>query len=288
MKKTILVFLLGVALVGCSSTKKKGKIPEEERVLVRVGKEEIKKKDLDTRIQKMEERDQEYYETSEGREALLDEMSDDLMLQQEAKKEDISKDERYQKDLEKEKNKLLVKYLITKNIIDNIKVSEDEIKKEYEETKENFKVEERVRAAHILIKVDKNMGKKEKEEKRRLAEKILKEANPDNFARLAKKYSQGPTAVNGGELGWFTKGTMVEAFSEPAFTGVPGNIYRNVVETQFGYHIIFVEDRKEEGYQPLEEVREALREEILNKKRAQEYKRWMEKLRKEYIKKENK
>lgn len=75
------------------------------------------------------------------------------------------------------------------------------------------------------------------------AEKILKEVTPENFAEMAKKYSEGPSAPNGGDLGSFTKGQMVKPFEDAAFTGEVGKVYPKLVETQFGEHIIYIESR---------------------------------------------
>ncbi|WP_297406710.1 peptidylprolyl isomerase [uncultured Cetobacterium sp.] len=77
------------------------------------------------------------------------------------------------------------------------------------------------------------------------AEKILKEVTPSNFAKMAKEYSDGPSAPTGGALGEFAKGAMVKPFEEAAFSGKVGEIYPTVVKTQFGYHIIYVESKDE-------------------------------------------
>ncbi|MCQ8211256.1 peptidylprolyl isomerase [Cetobacterium somerae] len=75
------------------------------------------------------------------------------------------------------------------------------------------------------------------------AEELLKKVNKENFAEMAKKYSEGPSGPNGGALGTFKKGDMVKPFEDAAFTGVAGEVYPEVVKTQFGYHIIFVESK---------------------------------------------
>ena len=125
----------------------------------------------------------------------------------------------------------------------------------------------------------------QKTDAKKRAEKILAQVTPENFNEMAKKYSEGPTSESGGELGWFDKSSMVKEFADAAFTGVPEKIYGSVVETQFGYHIIFIEDKRKAGYLTFEEVKPSLENELLNKKRAEEYKTWIEKLKKEYIKK---
>lgn len=77
------------------------------------------------------------------------------------------------------------------------------------------------------------------------AEKILKELTPINFKEKARVLSEGPSAKNGGELGWFKKGDLVEEFQNAVFKGEIGKVYPTPVETQFGYHLILIEDRKD-------------------------------------------
>lgn len=79
------------------------------------------------------------------------------------------------------------------------------------------------------------------------AENLIKEITPENFAEKAKKYSQGPSASNGGELGWFGKGAMVAEFDKAVFEGEVGKIYPTPVETVFGYHIISIEGKDEKA-----------------------------------------
>ncbi len=93
-----------------------------------------------------------------------------------------------------------------------------------------------VHASHILIRIDNNDSAKALEK----AREIYKEAKKgSDFAALAKQYSTDPSAANGGDLGWFTKGKMVKPFEDAAFKASPGQIV-GPVRTQFGYHIIKV------------------------------------------------
>ena len=72
---------------------------------------------------------------------------------------------------------------------------------------------------------------------------IKDNATEDNFADLAKQYSEGPSSVNGGDLGWFGEGVMVAPFEQAAFNLEVGEISEPVL-TQFGYHLILVEDKR--------------------------------------------
>ncbi len=186
--------------------------------------------------------------------------------------------------MENAREALLIDHIINEKIVEGVKVTEEELEEEYEKNKESFITPEQVKASHILITVTNDMDVKEKRKAKLEAEKILKEVTPNNFKEMAKKYSQGPTSKAGGELGWFDKDSMVKEFADAAFTGVPGKIYGEIVETQFGYHVIYVEDKKEAGYMSLEDIKPSLEMEILNDKRTKEYQNWIESLKEEYIK----
>ncbi len=122
--------------------------------------------------------------------------------------------------------------------------SEGELMEYFELNKENYDINASVDANIISFKIeptDFDMGLA-----REKAEKILEEVTPENFADMARLYSEGPSGVNGGELGWFGKGQMVPEFERAAFEIEEGKVSKEVVKTQFGYHIIFVEEKNEE------------------------------------------
>ncbi|TQW38766.1 peptidylprolyl isomerase, partial [Clostridioides difficile] len=117
-----------------------------------------------------------------------------------------------------------------------------------------------VRASHILIKTVDDKGKQvsssKKAELKKEAEEILKKAQAgEDFATLAKKYSEDSSAESGGDLGFFGKGQMVESFEKAAFALKKGEVSNKLVESDYGYHIIKKTDEK---YQPFEEVKSDL------------------------------
>lgn len=149
------------------------------------------------------------------------------------------------------------------------KVSESEMKEYYDKHIDEYKKDE-VEASHILIKTtddnNKPLSEAEQKKAKAKAEKVLKEVKAGgDFAELAKKYSDDPgSAAQGGALGAFGKGMMVQEFEDAAFGMEPGEI-SDLIKTDFGYHIIKVTDRIKETTS-FEEAKEGIKEEILKNK----------------------
>ena len=168
--------------------------------------------------------------------------------------------------------KIKISYLefYPKHFERQIAVSPEEISQYYKDFSEEFWEPQKVHARHILIKTAPGAPENEKEGAKKKAEEILamvKEGKP--FEELAKKHSQDQgTAEEGGDLGFFARGQMVKPFEEVAFALNPGEV-SDVVETQFGFHIIRVDAVKEEGTKPLEAVEEEIRTK-LTEERARE------------------
>ena len=147
--------------------------------------------------------------------------------------------------------------LVIANFVDtrlaaDLKVSDEEIRKFYDENPEKFLQQEQVRVSHILIGVDAKAGADEKKNAREKAERLQKElAGGAEFAVLAKEHSTCPSAKEGGDLGYFGKGKMVPPFEQAAFALHPAQI-SSVVETGFGYHILKQTGRLEAEVVPLD------------------------------------
>ncbi|MFP4515216.1 MAG: SurA N-terminal domain-containing protein [Desulfovibrionales bacterium] len=145
-------------------------------------------------------------------------------------------------------------------------VSPAEVESYYEQNKELFRREEEVKARHILIQLDRDASEKEAET---ALDKITKlklqiEGGAD-FAEVAREHSEGPSNVQGGDLGWFGRGQMVSEFEEVAFSLQTDKV-SDPVRTDFGYHLILVEERRTEGIQSLEEAEERIRTRIAEDK----------------------
>jgi peptidyl-prolyl cis-trans isomerase C len=140
---------------------------------------------------------------------------------------------------------LVISNYIQQNFASKVSVSDEESKKFYDENIDKFKQPESVRASHILIGVDAKATDADKKKAREKAETVRRDlAGGADFSKLAKQNSTCPSSQQGGDLGYFGRGQMVPAFEQVAYTLKPGEI-SDVVETQFGYHIIKVVDKKD-------------------------------------------
>ncbi len=143
------------------------------------------------------------------------------------------------------------------DITRKVKLGETEIKEFYEKNLKDFELPEMVKAKHILIRPDASAKDREKakREARIKAEEVLKKIKSGgNFSQLASVYSHDPgSKKQGGELGWFQRGVMVKSFENAAFSLKKGEV-SGVVETDFGYHIIMISDKKDAGIMPLNDA----------------------------------
>lgn len=138
-------------------------------------------------------------------------------------------------------------------------VSDEEIKAYYEANKDSFHEPEQVKARHILVMVKDSDPAEVQEKAKERIDKIYARAKAgEDFAALAVENSDGPSGPDGGELGWFGRGAMVPAFEEAAFALSKGEVSAPV-KTQFGWHVILVEDRKDGASKTLDEAREEIK-----------------------------
>jgi peptidyl-prolyl cis-trans isomerase C len=137
-----------------------------------------------------------------------------------------------------------IQKFIEDTVMPTITVSDEEAKAYFDAHPDEFKVPERVSASHILIKVDPKASEATKAEAMKKIEVIKSKLdNGEDFAELAIKDSDCPSSAKGGDLGFFGRGQMVKPFEEAAFALNPGEV-SSVVETQFGYHIIKVQEKQ--------------------------------------------
>ena len=132
-------------------------------------------------------------------------------------------------------------------------LTEAAMKESYDKLVEKSKNQSEVHARHILVKT-----------KKKAYDLVKKLRDGENFEKLAKKHSTGPSGANGGDLGFFRKGQMLPAFSKAAFAMKKGKFSKRPVKTQYGWHVIKVEGRRSAKPPAIEEVREKLVTELSN------------------------
>jgi len=157
-------------------------------------------------------------------------------------------------------------------------VSQQEALEYYKANLQYFKEPEKVHVRHIFFKVDKNATPTKRTKVRKKAEQVLQLARSgEDFAELAQKYSEDPSASNGGDLGFFARGDMVKPFDETVFQLEVGEI-SDLVETSHGYHIIKLEEKKKAGTQSFQQVAESIKNYLLQQKQAKAAGNYIEQL----------
>ncbi len=155
---------------------------------------------------------------------------------------------------------MAIQYLIDMRFAKETFVSDEESKTYYDGNPEDFMRPDQVQARHILIKVGPEADTLEKTAARKRIEEIRTKLDEGgDFGALAREFSEGPSSAKGGDLGWFERGQMVKPFEEAAFALKPGEV-SGVVETQFGYHLIEVTDKRQATKMAYADVKERLQQ----------------------------
>jgi peptidyl-prolyl cis-trans isomerase C len=155
-----------------------------------------------------------------------------------------------------------IQQLIEKNVLASVSIPEEELKSYFDSHPDEFKRPERVKARHILVKVDTNASEADKAAARKKIEGIEAQLKKNgDFEKLAAENSDCPSSKNGGDLGFFSRGQMVKPFEDAAFALAPGGT-SGIVETQFGYHIIRLEDKEAAATQTFDQAKPGLQQKL--------------------------
>ncbi len=179
------------------------------------------------------------------------------------------------KELFKLPERARVEYLVLNEeaAAETVSVTDAELEQSYNERLAEFQTKEERRASHILISVAESASSEEKDSAKKTANEVLAklQAKESSFAELAKQFSNDPgSAENGGDLGFFEKGLMVESFDEAVFSASVGEI-QGPIETQYGFHIIRLDEIKPLLTTPFDEVKEQLEKDIKQSKVEEAY-----------------
>jgi peptidyl-prolyl cis-trans isomerase C len=175
---------------------------------------------------------------------------------------------------------LIIRKLIDQQVASKVTITPDEMKAFYNSHSELFKAPEMVRASHILIKVEPNASDPDKAKARERIVAIQQRIKKgEDFAAVAKESSECPSNANGGDLDFFQHGQMVKPFEDVAFSSKPGTV-SDIVETQFGYHLIKVTEKKDASTVSFDDVKAKLEDYMKQQKINEELSQYVLQLKK--------
>ncbi len=229
-----------------------------EKILAVAAGHEITEEELNTLIRNYPAEQQMYLSDPRAREQVLEQLIAFHLFAKLAEEENIMESQEYKTMIEKMKVELASHMAATK-VIEGIRVTEEEEAAFYEENKSRLGRSERVSAKHILV------------DTLELAEKAAKEISQGkSFEDAAKEYSTCPTKDKGGDLGFFSRGQMVPEFEKAAFEGALHQVI-GPVKTQFGYHLIWVEEKQEGSIPEFAQVKEQIHQQLIQEKQQEAY-----------------
>ena len=236
----------------------------EDLVAYRLLRQEVKQRQLAVPDAEVEER----------LKGLRQQFGSDANFQQALKQQQMT----VEKLREDARTDLLVNKFLDEEVTRKVEVKPSDVSTFYEKNPDRFKQPESMRASHILVLAPANADEKTKATARQRAETALKAARAgQDFAKLAQKYSQDSSAQRGGDLGFFPRGQMVPAFDAAAFSLQPGQI-SDVVETEFGYHVIKAVEKRPARTVPFAEAAAQIQEFLENQQRQDKGKALVEQL----------
>ena len=231
----------------------------EEKVIAVAAGEEITQKEFDLFLENLPEQQRAYAANPQFRKQVLDRLVAIHLFTKAGEDEKLDQDLEFQVVLAQTKKDLLAQYTMQKSL-SNVSVSDEEIAEFYNANAARFQKEPTVSAKHILVSNEEKCAE------------VLEEINSGaiSFEDAAKKYSTCPSKERGGDLGKFGKGQMVKEFETAAFEANIGEIV-GPVKTQFGAHLIKVEEKTDASVAPLDEVKGQISKHLLAQKQNDAY-----------------
>ena len=227
---------------------------ENNKILANVNGNSITERDIDAMIMAMGQQG-DAYNNPQGRAMILDQVINKKLMLLDAEKNLYEYDAEFKAELAQIKEDMLANFAI-KKVVENITVTDDEVKADYDNNPDKFKTGESVEASHILVDSE--------DKAKELLDKI--NAGEVSFEDAARENSSCPSSQNGGSLGEFTRGQMVPEFDNACFSMKVGEISAPV-KTQFGYHLIKLTGKKESTMLSFDEVKDSLRQQLIGEKR---------------------
>ena len=180
---------------------------------------------------------------------VINELINKHLITKRAYSEKLDLDQNVINLIKKNKDSILAKYWLNNFIMNE--TSEENVKNFYNNYVKSFQEYTEINASHILVKT-----------KNEAVSIINKLNNKSQFSELARAYSIGPSAKNGGNLGWFGPGQMVKEFEKAAFLLEKGNISQKPIKTKFGFHVIKLNDMRNAKPKKLNEIKNNIIEKI--------------------------
>lgn len=237
---------------------------QDEAVVAKIGDRKITVSDFKKVIDYLDVERQKMLDTNpQLKETVLRQFIQSMVISDLAKQKGFDRIPEIKNQLQFFSDNFLANEYLKREIAQKITVSDDEVKQYYDSHKDEFKTQEMVKARHILVIVENSASEDEKKKAKDKAEMYLKKIKDgEDFAKLAAEVSDDPgSKAKGGDLGFFPKGRMVKPFEDAAFALKPGET-SGIVETQFGFHIIKAEDRKDSTVESFDVVKERIRQKL--------------------------
>ncbi len=220
--------------------------PATDKTLATVNGVAITKAELDNFMSKLKQ--------PVAQERALQELVNVELLVQEAKNQKMLEDKNLMLELKRTRSALIAAHFLQQQLL-NMNLTEDTLKARYQKDYVDGKKVQEYNANHILLKTEEE------------AKDVIKQLdNGDAFTELAKKLSTGPSGKNGGALGWFKSSDMVAPFSKAAMELEVGKYSKQPVKTQFGWHVIMLNDSRDIDPPTFESVKQQISSAIAGEK----------------------
>ena len=231
----------------------------ENKVLAIAAGNEITEKDLNTIITRYPQEQRGALQSEDKRKQLIEQLISFELMSKFGKEIELDKTQEYKDAIENISKEVITSMAINK-ILADVTVTDDEVKKYYEDNEESFAQPATVSARHILVATE--------EKAKKVKEEIV--SGTLSFGDAAMKHSTCPSKEQGGNLGEFSRGMMVPEFEEAAFTAEIGAL-SDPVKTQFGYHLIIVDAKNEALVKSFDEVKDSVLNQLLQQNQHTKY-----------------
>ena len=255
MRKYLLLLIVVLSVSGCINK------DDPTKVIAKVGSKVYLVDDINDRISNLDPQLQSYFEAKENKVRLLDQIIEEELIYQLAKKDRLQRTKDFKKTMDDLKRQALINYFIQQNVDNMSEITRSEVEEFYNANTAQFSEYQSRNLSHILLKT--------KAEAKRVQTKLNQ---GESFELMAKQFSIDPSNAQGGQLGWVREAQLVPAFSKAAFALTKRVPISGIVQTDFGYHIIKYNDSKIVPQQPLDSVYEKISTQLLTQKKRDRFK----------------